>query len=257
MLLRLLLAVPSELDQPLRQAARSYPLASVATLGRVEPADLAQAVLQFLPDVVILDASADDGRTVRLWPMMQTNQTVLICLAQTVQYALDAFKANALHYLLSPFTTEDVFQALDRALPFVQASRSHAAAHEHTVHYAQAPFQCRIIALPGTSSIKVRTPEELVSAHGEGSYTRVMLKSEPPVLMSRSLGDLEPELTEVGLMRVHRSHMVNVGLIRSVRRGKMPTIQLADGTEVDVGERYKETLFNALGLHRRRREESS
>jgi hypothetical protein len=48
--------------------------------------------------------------------------------------------------------------------------------------------------------------------------------------------------------------MVNVGLIRSVRRGKLPVIQLVDGTELDVGERYKDSLFNVLRISRRRRQ---
>jgi two-component system LytT family response regulator len=209
-----------------------------------------------MPDVVILDTSADEGAFLRAWPDEVDARTVPICLADDVHYALDAFKANAAHYLTLPLESADVEMALSRAVRRLQTYDGYEPGGGRMVaaHPAPEPYQCRVIALPSASSIELRTPEELVSAHGEGSYTRVVLRKEPPVLLSRCLGDLEPELVQVGLMRVHRSHMVNVGLIRSVRRGKLPVIQLVDGTELDVGERYKDSLFNVLRISRRRRQ---
>ena len=49
----------------------------------------------------------------------------------------------------------------------------------------RAPFHARVIALPGSGGIEVRSPDHLVSAHGEGGYTRIHLDDESPMLLSR------------------------------------------------------------------------
>jgi two-component system LytT family response regulator len=73
------------------------------------------------------------------------------------------------------------------------------------------------------------------------------------MIMSRPIGEYEVVLADAGLVRVHRSHMVNVDHIRRVRRGKTPIVELSNGAEVDVSESYREALFAFLQINGGRR----
>lgn len=254
MFLRILLVVPEGADADLRTLFRSHPIHSTAILGRVSAEVAVESIRRYIPDVVIVDADAENCGLLSGWTESVDERTALICLSETVEHAIVAFRAGAVHYLLAPAGEQQSHDALSRA-----AARLHAFdlaqmntwnSTAATYRTPQAPYRCQVIALPSNTSIAVRSSEDVVSAHGEGNYTRVMLREEPPVILSKCLGDVERELKDVGLMRIHRSHMVNVDLIRTVRRGKQPVVQLINGSEVEVGERYKEVLYDALGIGR-------
>ncbi|MCO6466509.1 MAG: LytTR family transcriptional regulator DNA-binding domain-containing protein [Bradyrhizobiaceae bacterium] len=256
MLIRILLVVPEQVDEDLRTMLHAHPKHNLAMLGRVDHEVAVESIKRFVPDMVIVDADADGGALIKSWPDCLDERTVLVCMARDVSYALDAFLAGAVHYLLQPVNDGSAEEAVSRAAIKLHAydlarmsDGSWPLAMPPTPQ-SQAPFRCQVIALPNSASIAVRNPDELVSAHGEGNYTRVMLREEAPVILSRSLGDLEPELTHVGLLRVHRSHMVNVDMIRSINRGKQPSVHLVNGLVVDVGAKYRDALYTALHISR-------
>lgn len=259
MLLRILLVGDDSNDETLRNAFKCHSTHNLVTLGRVSHAVAGLCIERFIPDIVVVDADDDNGELLRLWDVIGNDRIALICVSAGVTHALDAFRAGAAHYLLKPLTDESVQSALSRsasklhAYDLVQVNNGLMSVTPLMARSAQAPYQCKVIALPNSSSIQVRNSNEVVSAHGEGSYTRVVLKEEPPVILSRSLGELEPELKDVGLLRVHRSHMINLDHVRTVRRGKQPIVMLANGSEIDVGEKYKELLFSLLRINRPRK----
>ena len=94
----------------------------------------------------------------------------------------------------------------------------------------------------------MRGADQLLSAHGEGGYTRVLFDAEQSMLLARPLGHVEPRLREAGMIRVHRSHMINPERVRKVRRGKTSVVELVNGLEVDVSERYRDDLFAMLQI---------
>ena len=203
------------------------------------------------PDVVIMDPAIDGGLTIREWPQRFGTTPVLLCATEDDHYAVDAFNAGAAHYVALPVECKHMDEAIRRAVArIVRYDRE--GGNGSTANESRAPFNCRVIALPSVAGIEIRNHADLYSAHSEGNYTRVMLKADPPMLLSRTLKDVEPSLQHAGLMRVHRSHMVNPDQIRRVRRGKSPVVELSNGEQVDVSERYKEFLYAMLQIRTKR-----
>jgi two-component system, LytTR family, response regulator len=203
------------------------------------------------PDIMILDPALDNGSLLKEWPERFGSTPVLICVCESDVHAVDAFNAGAAHYVTIPLKSDQLDLAFRRAVArIVRYDRE--GGNGNQARESRVPFRCDVIALPSLDGIAIRQHQDLVSAHGEGNYTRVVFKDEMPMLLSRTLGDVEPSLQRAGLLRVHRSHMINPGLVRKVRRGKSPVVELTNGQEVDVSERYKEFLFAMLHIHRRR-----
>ena len=219
-----------------------------STSSREEVSDLIQ---MHRPDVVIMDPSIDDGRMVREWAQRFGATPVLLCASEIDDYAVDAFNARAAHYVTLPVEQVHIDEAIRRAVARI-VRYDQDGGNGNTANETRAPFNCKVIALPSIDGIEIRNHGDLFSAHGEGNYTRVMLKADPPMLLSRTLKDVEPSLQQAGLLRVHRSHMVNPDQIRRVRRGKSPVVELANGEQVDVSERYKEFLYAMLQIRTRR-----
>jgi two-component system LytT family response regulator len=251
--LNTLLVCQPELATQLTDAAlqcRDHRLVLMATIASTTEAP--SVIRELNPDVVILDPSLDNGRLLLQWKELFGAFPILVCASSDEHYGVEAFEAGAAHYVRTSALPESLASALGRAavrsLRYDRGNGNGSSAREW-----QAPFKCNVIALPHATGIEIRSREEVVSAHGEGNYTRIVLQDDPPMLMSKPIGEFEEALMDAGLVRVHRSHMVNVDHIRRVRRGKSPVVQLSNGAEIDVSETYREMLFRYLQIHSGRR----
>ena len=209
--------------------------------------DLLHRARSLRADVVVMDPQIDDGMLLDRWAEEMGVTPVLICLSSSEHYALQAFQAGAAHYLTFDTLDAELESAIDRAVARV-IRYDRGQGNGSRARETRAPFHCRVVALPGSDGIEVRGADQLLSAHGEGGYTRVMFDAEQSVLLSRPLGHVEPRLREAGMIRVHRSHMINPERVRKVRRGKTSVVELVNGLEVDVSERYRDDLFAMLQI---------
>ena len=255
MILRAMLVLPLQSANLVRQTLCSSSPHRIDVVCATSRTDHLQACIeQETPDVVFLDPSIDDGETVRLWRAQMGLFPILVCLADTALHAVAAFEAGAAHFLLAPYQTDALHVALARAASKV-VRYDRGLGNGNELRESEAPFRARILALPSSSGIDIRSVDDVIRVNGEGSYTRVTLLSQPPVVLSGCLGDLEQGFSRVGLVRVHRSHMINLSHVRQVRRGKSPIIRLSNGDEVDVSQTYRDILFDMLQVRIGRRQD--
>jgi two-component system LytT family response regulator len=80
----------------------------------------------------------------------------------------------------------------------------------------------------------------------------VIFVNDPPIILSRTIRDYAPVLEHSGLLRVHRSHLVNIVHVRRILRGKTPRLLMCNGDEVDVSTSYRDKLFAAVRIVERR-----
>ncbi|MBC8124649.1 MAG: response regulator transcription factor [Candidatus Kapabacteria bacterium] len=211
--------------------------------------DIRTLIKSTRPDLVFYDPLLDQGELLIKWQAEIGLMPVLVCWTSEPAYAVMAFEAGAAHYLMDRCAHTDLTLALDRCARRI-ARRSQ---HLHLSERAPEPsYHANVVALPVTSGIEVRKCDKIVHVHGEGNYTKVIFDHEPAILLSRTIGDYEHLLQSAGFLRVHRSHLVNLAHVRRLMRGKIARILMSNGDEVDVSDKYREGLFNALNVVRRR-----
>ncbi len=256
MILRVLLIVHESDRESVSSACQSSEH-SVTIVGMSStPNDVPMLCSHLRPDAVVLDPGLDDGEFIQGWRSMMGPIPALICVSAEAQYALPAFDAGAVHYVSSVDDNEAMHVAIQRAVARV-VRYDRGDGNGATARERSPVFGADRIALSSASGIDVHPTSEIMSAHGEGNYTRVVLRNDPPVIISRTLGDVEPRLCLAGLLRVHRSHMVNLQHIRHVRRGKSPVIQLINGEAIDVSERYRGMLFDMMQVRIHRKQDQA
>lgn len=65
------------------------------------------------PDLIFSDIQLGDGLSFEIFVAQPVSAPVIFCTAYD-EYALDAFKANGIDYILKPFTTETLERSLER-----------------------------------------------------------------------------------------------------------------------------------------------
>jgi two-component system response regulator LytT len=153
------------------------------------------------------------------------------------QYALESYKVDALDYLVKPFNYEEFLRAANKAKAYAELTQASAEAAP-----AAAPEEEHIFLKVEYQLIRV-TLSDILYIEGLKDYVKVHLKSTPRALLSlMSLRAMEEKLPARRFMRIHRSFIVALDKIESVRR---LTVQI--GTEtIPVGEQYKEAFGQFL-----------
>src|SRR4029079_15857550 len=99
----------------------------------------------------------------------------------------------------------------------------------------------RIIIVPVVSIVRVQA---------EDNYVRIW--ADRPYLHKETLSGLMLGLDPAEFLRIHRSHAVNIRLVRELRpllHGEY-AVTLADGTELTSGRSYRAPIQEAFGLAR-------
>lgn len=237
----------------LRALLLSVPSYVVVVVAEIDdPANITSTCKQTHPDLIFYDPSLDDGAFLFERQAAPNSSPVVACYTADVRFAVDAFEAGVVHYLLPTADASAVEIALHRAARRMSLYTDRAASHPFVLRET-ASQMAKVIALPLQNGIDIRPCDQIVHVHGEGSYARVVFQRDPSVIVSRSIGDCEETLHDRGFLRVHRSHLVNLVHVRRVLRGKQQRLCMSNGDEVEVSDRYRDELMEHLNVIGRRR----
>ena len=159
------------------------------------------------------------------------------------EFALDAFDANAVDYLVKPFSQERLDRALWRVRRFVEGKGATRPAGSNGVRRWRERFAVRVRG--EVVFIKVSSIDWIA---GAGNYVRLNAGAQSH-LLRESLQNIAAELDPAVFLRVHRSAIVNIERVRKLvpaSDGSLSII-LHDGTAVPLGPTYRAALEEALG----------
>lgn len=179
------------------------------------------------------------------------------------EYALRAFDAHAIDYLLKPFSDERFQAALDRALRQVRAGHADALMSQLQALLdgsGRAPAGLappsaasrRVldrIVVRGSDRVRLLPVEQISWIEADGMYVKLHTRDGAAHLHRALLGSLDGMLDARRFIRIHRSAIVNIDVIAELRQddhGDYVAV-LRDQTEVRVGRRFRTRLQTRLG----------
>ena len=152
------------------------------------------------------------------------------------QYALRAFEAGALDYLLKPFDDARFGRALTRAKQRISQGRV-------------APRVLDRLAIKGVGGILFVKIQEIDWIEAADYYACLHVGSKSH-LLRRSMSELDQELDASVFCRIHRSTIVNLHRVRGLaphEDGEYEVL-LENGTRLPLSRRYRKTLESRLGV---------
>ena len=236
----------------LRRLLAAFPEVEVSG----EAADGLEAVeriMQTRPDLVFLDVQMphlSGFEVLRALPSEASLPLVIFATAYD-EYALAAFEANALGYLLKPVNRERLAQAVGRAL---QLARNGAQAAESEKLRAAARRDAsplgHIVVRRRDRYLLLR-PEQIVFFRVEDGLLRAYTEAEN-YWTDYQINDLEARLPKLPFFRARRAVIVNLRRVREIAPFSKSAFLLVmtdrDATEIQVSERQAKRLREELGL---------
>jgi two-component system, LytTR family, response regulator len=228
-------------DEPL---ARS----NISILLRAEPqieivaecgsgAEALEKIRSAMPDLVFLDVQMPecDGFDV-LELLGKDLPPAIVFVTAYDQYALRAFEAGALDYLLKPFDNSRFGRALERAKEKI--FRAHGN-----------PKKLERLAIKGIGQVAFVKVSEIDWIEAADYYACLHVGAKTH-LLRRSMAELEVELDPAIFCRVHRSTIVNLERVRGLKLSEDGEydVLLESGARLRLSRRYRKQLQLRLGV---------
>ncbi|TGE06286.1 LytR/AlgR family response regulator transcription factor [Hymenobacter fodinae] len=191
-------------------------------------------------DVLFLDIQMPDLTGVEFVRTLRPEALVIFTTAYEA-YALEGFNLNAVDYLVKPFAFDRFVQAAQRAQDRLQARRPmDAAAPTPAPPVAPAPADDFIFVKADyhTQRINLRDIRYL---EGLKDYIKIYAGAKP-VLTLNSLKAFEDRLPSQDFVRVHRSYIVALSWIDSIRKNR---IYLGDAI-IPIGDSYADAFHKLI-----------
>ncbi len=235
-------------DEPLARALVRELLASrpdVEVLAECANGfEAVKAVAETKPDVLFLDVQMprlDGFEVLELIERDAEGRPAVVFTTAYDQYALRAFDANAVDYLLKPYDRARFDTALERA-----RSRIGAAAPGASAPRREGPLS-RVVVKDGTTvTVLPVATIDFVKAEDDYVLLRAGGKNH---LKQQTLASLEEALPKERFVRIHRSYILNLDRLWKVEPSDTgaPTAILTDGTRLPVSRAGAQRLNELLG----------
>ncbi|MEJ7708532.1 MAG: LytTR family transcriptional regulator DNA-binding domain-containing protein [Pyrinomonadaceae bacterium] len=179
---------------------------------------------------------------------------IVIFVTAYDKYAIRAFEACALDYLLKPYDEERFAKAVGRAKTQLGRGAPETESALGALRFAPAKevgartkYLERVVVKTGGRVYFFRT-EEIDWIEAQGNYVRLHI-GRAAYLLRETISSLEQELNPGKFVRIHRGTLVNVERIRELQpmfHGQHVVI-LRDGTELTLSRRHRSSLEAAIG----------
>jgi two-component system LytT family response regulator len=216
---------------------------SITVAGEADDGTAAVEIIRTLrPDLVFLDVQMPgaDGFDVveAVSRMLGRDAPAVVFVTAYDAYALAAFEAHAVDYLLKPFDRRRLAKAIERAHALVGGSRAVTGLLKEL---ADRPRQRLIVRDAGRIYFVPVADIDWLSAAGH--YVTLHTGREEH-LVRDTLGRLATRLPAGRFARIHRATIVNLDRIRELRplsHGDVEVV-LRDGTRLEASRTYARSL---------------
>jgi len=238
-------------DEDLARIALRRGLAGIADIEIVGEASNGIEALSMIgeltPDLVLLDIEMPGFDGFEVVQQLGTPPAIIFATAYD-EYAVRAFEANAVDYLLKPVQPERLERALARVRERIHAGDSLLVSRVKEVARERGgPLRRiagrrgkRIVIIPLREIIRVEIEDKLVFA----------VTANDRLLLEKTISELEAMLEPVGFLRISRGELVNLETVKELLPWFSGTwrVKLMNGEERDVSRERAKQLKEAMGI---------
>jgi len=228
-------------------------MGGVAVVGEAgDGVEASEVVRRLRPDVVFLDIEMPEANGLEAVRLMGDDRPPAIVFVTAFdKYAIDAFEACALDYLLKPVDRARLARTLERVRVQLEGQGSGDLAHrlarlESLVARRLEPAPLRILAERRGTLFPIDVGD--VDAFVADGRLVFAAMDRDRFLVNETLADLESKLADHGFARAHRGALVNLARIATIEPRSYGGLKVTmrDGLEIEASRRLTPALVKSI-----------
>ena len=179
---------------------------NVNVVGLAASADQAKILIkQYSPDLVFLDIAMPNKNGFDFLNEIDERNFDVIFTTAHNEYALEAFKADAIDYIQKPIDIDDLRKATEKVRKFNEAEE---VAEALTVQITPED-EMEKLSIPTRSGYIFIENKEIVYFKANENYTEIILESGKRLISSKTIKRYEEKMNSKIFYRTHKSYIIN------------------------------------------------
>jgi two-component system, LytTR family, response regulator len=206
-----------------------------------------KAIQQLHPDLIFLDIQMPKITGFEMLELIEQPPPVIFTTAYD-EYAIKAFEAHAIDYLLKPFSKERFDKAIQKYL--AQQNSGIATQHSQSLLDAvQSPVQNQRIVVKIGTKIKIIPVKDVWYLEAADDFVKIYTE-EGYFLKNKTMAYFEQTLDVNQFVRCHRSYIINVQHVTRIDQNEKDghIALLRSGAKIPVSRNGYAKLKTVLGL---------
>lgn len=215
-------------------------------------ADAEDLIIKHAPDAVFLDIEMPHENAFRFLERISPVNFEVIFVTAYDEYALRAFKLNAVDYILKPISIDELAGAVEKLrerLRYKKIKADQATAYDELAKQVANKTKPTRITLKDANSIEVVEFRDIYLVEALSSYSRIVFqkgKEVKEMTMSNPLSDYEELFPTEMFYRVHRSYLVNCLQIGKIMKDESSQLTLKNNMVIPISRRRLPLLLTFL-----------
>ncbi len=209
-----------------------------------------QGINEYKPNIVFLDIQLIEGTGFDLLSHIPRIDFALIFVTAYDQYAIKAFRFNAIDYLLKPIVREELIEAVNKVKQKIVSAKTDTKKlvdqlYLDILNPKKVHDKIAISTLDGFIIVPVN---EIIYCHANSNYTRFYLTDRKSILSSYTLKQYDEMLSNQSFFRAHRSYLINLVHVKFYKKGEGGEIVMSNGDEIELSRTHKAEFLHLLNI---------
>lgn len=204
------------------------------------------------PDALFLDIEMPNENAFTFLDRIAPVDFEVVFVTAYDEYALRAFKLNAIDYILKPISIPELkkaYQKLQDRLKYKQLVSEQRISYSELNEQVQDKAKPRKIALRDNTTTELVDFMDILFVEAQSSYSKIVFMKQKVVkemTLSNPLSDYEAMLPEALFYRIHRSFLINCKHIKRIVNEANSQVIMKNDLAIPVSRRRYASLIDYL-----------
>jgi len=207
------------------------------------------------PDVLLLDIEMPDQNAFQFLENISPFDFEIIFVTAFNEYAVKAFKLNAIDYILKPVSIPEITEAFARLrekIAYKQLARHRNDEYKALVAQLAGNATPQKLFLREQNNITAVAFTDIYFIEAMGSYSRIHYTQNgetQQTLMSHSISEYEEMLPQSTFIRIHKSYLINCTHIKNVCKNDNASVTINGNYNIPVSRRRYHDMMEFIRTH--------
>jgi len=207
------------------------------------PEEAISAINYLKPDCVFLDIEMPKIDGFQLLSHLKYRDFDLVITTAYDNYALKAFKENAIDYLLKPIDNDDLIKVAHK-IKKNKINKQLGFSLNDLI--PKKPHKTTKIAVPLTGKTIFLNIKDVCYCKSDGNYTTLFLENGGKYLYSKKIKDVYQIFDSDEIIRVHQSYLVNINYIKEYVKNEGHYLVLENKKTIPVSKPNRAYILEAI-----------
>lgn len=206
------------------------------------------------PDLLFLDIEMPGLNGFQLLEQLPDRTFDVIFTTAYSQYAVRAFKARAINYLLKPIDEQELKAAVEewKTELSTRQNKSTQSLDQLLEHLKREGILKSKISVPVSDGYEFIEVKDIMYCQSQSNYTTLFLSDGSKLLVSKTMKEVEKTLESFFFIRVHQSYLVNPNYLKKYHRHDGGYLIMQDNRQIPLSSQKRKLIIGLFDAIRKR-----